>query len=350
MRLHSMALELTARCNQRCTYCYNAWRGRGDEARGQTDLSTSEWTCLIDRVLAEAELGTVTLTGGEPFLRGDLFALIDHLNGRGLPVSIISNGGVLGDTAVAQLADREVHYVQLTFAGPDAAAHDGLCGSGAFARTVAAVERLVSRGVGASGSFLCTSGSFARAGETLELMRRLGVSHIAFNRFNPSGYGLRALSSLLPTRSQTLISLRLAEEFAAKWEQTIHSTMPIPACMIDERDFPHVRFGQCAVGTDQAEYAVGPRGELRLCTVQRRAVGSLRRAGLQELLASDPAKSFRSMIPAFCVECPRHDTCLGGCGAAADWAFGRYDQLDPFIAQHIVVDLAGRVRHNGNSG
>jgi len=111
--------------------------------------------------------------------------------------------------------------------------------------------------------------------------------------------------------------------------------MPIPPCMADESEYPGIRVGQCSVGTDQAEYAVDPRGRLKLCTLQKEPIGSLSETGLQELIALGTAERFRAAIPAFCEPCPHRASCLGGCGAAAEWAFGRPDALDPFLAQHI---------------
>ena len=199
LKLRSIALELTPRCNQQCTYCYNAWRHGPVEP--ESELTTAEVCGLVDRILAEAELQQVTLTGGEPFVREDLLGIIDHVNGRGLAVAIISNGGLIDAGSAASLAARKVDYVQVTLAGPNREVHDALCGKGSFDRTVGAVARLVAAGVAVGGSFLCTRQNFAAAGATLQRMHDLGVRHhFAFNRFNPSGAAAARVDDLLPRR------------------------------------------------------------------------------------------------------------------------------------------------------
>ena len=344
LKLRCLAFELTRRCNQQCVYCYNPWRASPADAA--EELSTAEVCRLVDRILAEAELSRVTLTGGEPFMRDDLFRIIDHVNGRGLPVALISNGGLIDRTSAESLAARNVQYVQVTLAGPDGELHDALCGPGSFERTAAAVRSLGAANVAVGGSLLCTRQNFAAAGETLERMHKLGVRHhFAFNRFNPSGCGASHLGELLPRRSEVLSALAQANRFAASRGVKIHCTMPIPRCMLDERDFPRVRFGQCSAGTDRAEYAVDPQGRLKLCTLQQRPVGSLLENSLRELIEGESAARFRAAIPSFCEPCPHRAACLGGCGAAAEWVFGRADALDPFLAQHVMADFSGRVAH-----
>ena len=346
LTLHSIAIELTPRCNQRCVYCYNAWRGQAEVG----DELTGEAICrLIDRVLADAQLEHVTLTGGEPFLREDLFDIIDHVNARGLAVAIISNGGALDERSAEMLAQRDVAYVQVTFAGCDADMHDALCGGGTFDAAVRAVAMLCAAGVAVGGSVLCTHHNFAATAATLAVMYEAGIRyHFAFNRFNPSGQAASHLRQLLPTRSEVLSALRAADRFAGAHDLTIHCTMPIPHCMLDEEVNPNVSFGQCSAGTDQAEYAVDCRGRLKLCPLQKQSIGSLLETPLSDLLAGGAAERFRAAIPAFCEPCPYREGCLGGCGAAAEWIFGQADELDPFLAQHVMVGYAKRVDHDQN--
>ena len=349
LKLRSLALELTPRCNQQCLYCYNPWRR---EPTGATEeLSTEEICGLVDKVLEEAELEHLTLTGGEPLMRRDLFEIVDYVNGCGLSVVLISNGGLIDEEAAMMLAKRDVRYVQLTFAGPDAHVHDALCGPGSFRGASTGATNLVAAGVSVGGSFLCTRENYLIARKTLEWMYRHGVrSHFAFNRFNPSGCGAGHLRQLMPTRSHVLAALEQAERFAAAREVTIHCTMPIPQCMIDEQDYPRVRLGQCSAGTHCAEYAVDPRGRLKLCTLQRCSIGGVLDNRLADLIADESTARFRASIPLFCEPCPHRAGCLGGCGAAAEWTFGDPAQLDPFLAQHVMPDFVERLadRHNAS--
>ncbi len=193
------------------------------------------------------------------------------------------------------------------------------------------------------GSFLCTSRSFGLAKATLERMLAIGiVHHYAFNRINPSGHATERVADLMPTRSQTLVALGQAESFAAAHDRKLHCTMPIPHCMVDEDEFPHITFGQCSAGSSAAEYAVDSRGNLKLCPLQQNVIGSLWERSFADLVADVAVAQFRTAVPEFCQDCPHASGCLGGCGAAAEWAFGAPDEVDPFLAQHIMLDFPSR--------
>jgi radical SAM protein with 4Fe4S-binding SPASM domain len=167
--------------------------------------------------------------------------------------------------------------------------------------------------------------------------------HYAFNRLNPSGHAVRHLGPLLPTRSDVLAALRAADSFAGRHETAVHCTMPIPHCMVDEAEYARVEFGECSAGTEHGEPAIDCEGRLKLCTVQQGTVGSLFESSLAELVAAEAVGRFRRSIPPFCEACPHREGCLGGCGAAAEWVFGRADEVDPFLAQHVMVDFQARV-------
>ncbi len=70
-RVHSVAIELTAFCNQHCDYCYNAWREDRGASIGTPALATL--LARIDRLAGAVDLEHVTLTGGEPLASHDLF-------------------------------------------------------------------------------------------------------------------------------------------------------------------------------------------------------------------------------------------------------------------------------------
>ena len=332
LKLRSMAVEVTGRCNQRCAYCYNAWRG---EAGPAPDPSNELLKQRFDKLISQADLKYLSLTGGEPFMRDDLLDIIGYLNSRGLGVTVISNGGLLDEKLVSRLARHKVHYVQLTLAGADPGTHDGVCGPGSFSGVVNAIELLQNAGIRAYGSYLCTRQSAPQAGAVFEKFAALGVRHVAFNRFNPAGYSTTTLRQLMPTRSEVIVALESANAVAGDKGIKATCTMPIPQCVVERKKYPAIKFGGCSAGTKHAEYAVGMDGCLRLCTVHGRRLGSIDDTPLTDILASDYVACFRAEIPEFCTECPLAKSCLGGCGAAADWVFGSGAKLDPFVAQHV---------------
>ncbi len=337
--MKSVALEVTAHCNQKCAYCYNAWRDDG--GKGLADATTAELRRVLDLVLADPELEHVTLTGGEPLLRKDLPQLIDAVAAAGRRVMIISNGGPDPDLDIRFLAQKAVAGIQVTLAGASAAVHDAHCGQGSYVRTTAAIARMRAAGVRVLGSYLCTAKSWPDAQEVLEQFAAAGVKQVAFNRFNPSGYATGSASELLPTRTQVLQALRAADEAAPRLALKVPCTMPIPPCVIDRKAFPHIRFGSCSAGTAVGEPALNANGDLRLCTLQKSPVGNLFAGDGARWSELPGVTAFRQAIPAFCQGCAYQATCLGGCGAAAEWRTGCAAELDPFVARHVVPDYFG---------
>lgn len=331
--MKSVALEVTAHCNQKCAYCYNAWRDDG--GKSLPDATTAELRRVLDAVLSDPELEHVTLTGGEPLLRKDLPELVGVIAAAGRRVMIISNGGPDPQLELGWLADKCVAGIQVTLAGATPAVHDAHCGSGSFVRTTAAIARMRAAGVRVLGSYLCTAKSWADAHAVLEQFAAAGVKQVAFNRFNPSGYATGSAEDLLPTRSQVIEALGAADTAALRLGLKIPCTMPIPPCVVDRKAFPHIRFGGCSAGTAVGEAAVNAQGELRMCTLQRHAVGNLFAGDAKVFLTLPAVAAFRQAIPEFCQGCAHQATCLGGCGAAAEWRTGSPASLDPFVARHV---------------
>ena len=70
-----MSWNLTRRCNLECAHCYlSAFAGA--DTRGE--LSTDECRRVLDEIALVNPNVFLILTGGEPFLRRDLFAIAEH--------------------------------------------------------------------------------------------------------------------------------------------------------------------------------------------------------------------------------------------------------------------------------
>ncbi|HEY7699459.1 MAG TPA: radical SAM protein, partial [Vicinamibacteria bacterium] len=84
----SGSLELDLRCNLRCLHCYRD----GEWPKGILD--TDEVKSVLDQI---AEAGTIwlLLTGGEIFLRPDIFEIYDHARKLGMLVTLFTNGTMI---------------------------------------------------------------------------------------------------------------------------------------------------------------------------------------------------------------------------------------------------------------
>ena len=100
-------LELTAKCNFRCPYCYCVWHEY--PALAKPELNTNGWKAVIDKC-AEDGVEDILFTGGEALLRKDLFAIIDHAR-RAMPkcqLSLFTNASRLTEPLIAKFKRRRV--------------------------------------------------------------------------------------------------------------------------------------------------------------------------------------------------------------------------------------------------
>lgn len=335
-RRHSLAVELTPHCNQRCGYCYNDWRG--DPGR-QPSLSGEALLALVERAVTEVDFERVTLTGGEPFTRPELPALLALLARHGLRALVISNASMITDDHAAAVAPYAPLAVQVTLDGPDAALHEAHVGPGHFARTLRGVAALQRHGITVAGCVVVTRLNAARLGDTLRLWASLGVRDVALSRYSPAGWAAEQIAALLPSRSELAEALAQAEAVAAEGVLRLQVTMPVPPCAIDPADHPHLAFSHCPIGTEMQEFALGTDGALRHCTLHTATLGDARAEGFAALVTSPEVARYRDVTPAFCAGCSARARCVGGCGAAAATVTGDPRGLDPFVAQHVDDDL-----------
>ncbi len=342
-RRYSLAIELTSHCNQHCSYCYNDWRG--DNGKHVGALPGDTLVELIQRALTEVEFDHVTLTGGEPFARKDAFRILDACRDAGTRIQMISNGGLITEAIAERLADYPILSIQVTLNGPEKELHEAHVGGEHWDVTLEGIRALVRHGVPVAGCVVVTRRNADRVGETLELFGELGVNLIALSRFSPSGFASASVAELLPSRSDMITALEQAEPLAASG-MDVQVTMPVPACVVEHDDYPNIRFGGCPIGTEMQEFALGPTGELRSCTLHSEVIGDTKTTSFAELVQARPVMAYRDVVPEFCEPCPHRNSCLGGCGAAAASVLGDPRGLDPFVAQHVDDAFARRLNES----
>ena len=116
-------VHVTYRCNYRCQMC-----GVSEIRHQFEELPLERIRVVSDRLWA---LGArhVVLTGGEPFLRKDLPAVVETFASRGFSVRIQTNGGPqVTRAAMAAVADAGASDLSVSVDSLDAPLQDRICG------------------------------------------------------------------------------------------------------------------------------------------------------------------------------------------------------------------------------
>jgi len=103
----TLELAITNRCNLRCTYCSH-FTSAGDVNQ---DLSTDEWLQFFEE-LNRCAVMSLTLEGGEPFCRQDIYELIEGIVRNRMRFSILSNGTLITEDITSFLASTGVRIVR----------------------------------------------------------------------------------------------------------------------------------------------------------------------------------------------------------------------------------------------
>lgn len=131
-------LQVTYRCNFKCQIC-DFWKNDYAEA---DELSTEDIKVISKKL---KELGTliVSLAGGEPLIREDLYEIIKILDKHHFPI-LITNGWFIDEGNSKRLFQAGLQEISVSLDYANPAKHDAQRGlEGAFAKAVSALELLL---------------------------------------------------------------------------------------------------------------------------------------------------------------------------------------------------------------
>ncbi|MGR3302015.1 MAG: methyltransferase domain-containing protein [Candidatus Scalindua sp.] len=171
-KLNELWIHTNNSCNLTCSHCLvNSSPG---EDKG---LSTE----AIKRVIDEAViLGTLRFyfTGGEPFMRKDIFELIDYVcNHKESELIILTNGTLLKGEIIERLqkCNKELLKIQISLDGSRPEINDPLRGKGSFDLIVKGIKNIVEAGYSPTVTTVVTNSNIEDIQETTKLLALLGV-------------------------------------------------------------------------------------------------------------------------------------------------------------------------------
>ena len=330
MSFKAFVLELTQRCNNKCLYCYNPWRAHKQTCPAE-ELATNEIENIITMLQEENPIESIGLSGGEPFLRPDLPEIVTFIQRKGIYPVIITNGTLLTEENVRATSDAASYEISLLSYKKNV--HDYLAQREVFGSVIEGIANVVRNGGNFIAAFVATKLNSPDLHRTMELAIALGAVGIMYNRINLSANNIRYIDQLLPTVSMIRNNLDELEKIGNEYGIPIASSVPIPPCLIDTRNYAKIKFSYCPRGNEESYYTVDPVGNLKMCNHSPIILGNLKTERFADLIRHPYVAKFRETVPMECIDCGNElkSVCLGGCRAASEACYGNLDLVDPIV-------------------
>lgn len=175
-----LLLFVTERCNLRCRSC-----GVCDSAllhEKKDPLSTEQWKAVITSAATKLGTSLVSISGGEPLLRTDIYEIIRYASDAGMSVHICTNGVLLDRDRANHLRDSGVSTVSISLESPDQETHDYLRGKNTFPSVLDSIALLkkTAPNIRIGVNYLITRRNYHNMTEMVGFAESLGVHQLKF--------------------------------------------------------------------------------------------------------------------------------------------------------------------------
>lgn len=323
--------HITNRCNKRCNHCY------------QNDYSCEEFTIEellkigeqykellheYNKVKGINEKGHINITGGEPFIRKDIFQLLDFflINRDLFTFGILTNGSYLTEEVVFKLKKYNPRIIQVSLDG-EKKVHDLIRGNGSYNEAISAIKLLSKYKIRAIVSFTASNKNYASFKKVVRASRRAGAYKVWSDRMVPMGKGLNGDSGTLTKEEVVKYVNILSKEknsFINRHSKTIVST---------ERSLQFLSGGDTAYTCNAGNglIVVLENGDVLPCRRLPIVAGNLKGRSMKEIyFNSSIMKDLREDKDRAngCGKCKLYSLCKGGAKCISFGVYGDYKQGD----------------------
>ncbi|HWQ18640.1 MAG TPA: radical SAM protein [Methanotrichaceae archaeon] len=316
-----IAWEVTSACNLKCCYC----RASATPTPSVGELNTAEAMAFIDDVAGLKPM--LILSGGEPLLRPDIFALARHAVDRGLRVSLATNGTLMTPDMVAKVARSGIVRVSISLDGATPDINDATRGSGAYQAALRGMKNLKGH-LEFQINMTITRRNEGEIEPLLNLAEEVGARAVHFFFLVPTGRGRE--EDLISAERQEELLRQIARECASRKIEIQVTCAPQYARIAAESGLSlgQRRAGGCLAG--RSFVFVSRRGDVYPCGYLPVLAGNILARKFTEIWeSSEVLKALRDrQLTGSCGTCAYNQAC-GGCRARAYAASGDFLGPDP---------------------
>ena len=176
--------NLIRRCNLACQHCYSI----SADVDFPGELATPDIYRTMDDLKAFG-VPVLILSGGEPLLHPDIFAISQRAKAMGFYVGLSTNGTLIDDALLPAIAAVGYDYVGISLDGIEATHDRFRRKQGAYAASLAAVRRCRDAGIKVGIRFTLTQDNAHDLPALLELMETEDIDKFYLSHLNYGGRG-----------------------------------------------------------------------------------------------------------------------------------------------------------------
>ncbi len=317
---HVISWNITKRCNLNCSHCYLDADFRA--GKKTDELSTKDCFEIVDQIADVHSGALVILTGGEPLLRKDLFAIAGYATERGLLPVVGTNGTALTPEAIEKLKGAGVGGVAISLHARHPEPHDAFVGvPGAWEGAVRGADHLRETGLDFIVQTSVTTWNYDEIPEIVAFAHELGASFFNLYFLVCTGRG-QGRTDVTAEQYETMLNALydLQQQYRGRMLINAKCT-PQYKRIVYEHDpqSPYLKTysGGCPAATSYGQ--IDPKGNVTPCPYLPVSVGNLRERSFADLWWETPLMQElrdRSKLEGRCGACEFSGVC-SGCRARA---------------------------------
>lgn len=301
-------VALTYTCNIRCRFCY---AGCTQEIDNKT-LDVDGFKKILDIIRYEAEVPSVSFTGGEPTVYENLTELINYASKHNhMRVNLITNGTLITREKAKEFAEAGLSSAQVSIESPYESEHDSITGvPGSHAASVNGLKALKDAGITAHPHVTICKLNKDSLKDYPEFCRNIGSYRFSSNLVIPAGRGSDdELSVNYSEIGEIVTNIQTA---ASELGINYMWYSPTPLCLFNP--IP-AGFGNKGCSACEGLLSVDPKGNLLPCSSWPEPVGNLLEEGFEPVWFNKRSEWIRKKeeAPQKCKECKHFAVCQGAC-------------------------------------
>ncbi|MBN2454004.1 radical SAM protein, partial [Candidatus Woesearchaeota archaeon] len=340
--------ELTERCNNLCTYCYNSWKY--DLTSQPPRTASPDSAKQIVQKLIDYDLFVVIFTGGEPLLEKDTLLDCAYLcSSNNVTPDLNSNLTLMTMELAAQLKSAGVNKVMASFTNHDQKKHDAITQRrGSFDEAVKGMEYSMAAGIDVVPNMVIMKGTVADVYKTGEFLhKKIGIKNFNGSPIAPESADIHAGQMLsFDDQLHVLDQLLALEKDYGINVRSVITFLPCMLAKVPERD-KYVRFMEVECQGGSRMISVSPDGGVRTCPPAWASHGNILEENLEQIL--DKMHCWRvapedtdSLVPEECRPCVELSNCKGGCRIEACVMTGSLNGKNPYMREPLKEKLNWR--------